>query len=168
MEQTPVSAPKHAFANFVAKFPPVSMPVTLGEATHHVFSAENDLLPESMVEQFILPVDSGETDEFTEFLPCFGIEDAGPFIALVWWKAGLLTYEYHLATFMPSGKAIDHKIIAFTRGEDGNIRRAVSTIDEDLVIFVAEGISKGGDDYMDPTTSKTYEFEIMNNGEIAG
>lgn len=159
---------KHTFAEFVTKFPAVTMPVTLGEDTHFIFSAENDILPESMIEQFILPLDPDGADEFTEYLPCFGIEFEAPFIALVWWKAGLLTYEYHLATFMPTGQLIGKKVIAFTRGEGETLRRAVCTIDEDLVIFVAEGASNGGGDDMDPTTSKMYEYEIMSNGEIVG
>jgi len=168
MEKVPVLMPKHTFADFVGKFPAVTMPITLGEETHFVFSTENDVLPESMIEQFILPLDTNGADEFTEYLPCFGIEFEAPFIALVWWKAGLLNYEYQLATFMPNGQLIGRKVIAFTRGEGESLRRAVCTIDEDLVIFVAEGTSKGFDDYMDPTTSKMYEFEIMSSGEIVG
>ncbi|MCC7507085.1 MAG: hypothetical protein IT259_17390, partial [Saprospiraceae bacterium] len=67
---------KYHFPDFVAKFPPVSMPVTLGEDTHHTFSTENEPLPADMVEQFILPTNDPGTpdDEFTEYVPCFSID----------------------------------------------------------------------------------------------
>lgn len=163
------SKPLFSFPDFVAKFPPVEMPVTLGEDTHHVFSSENELLPDAMVQQFIAPIDGGlaPDDEFTEYLPCFAIEDAGPFIALVWWKAELMNYEYVLATFDTKGRRIDHRVIAFTRVESGNrIRRAVATLDADLDIFIAEGAAGGEREDFDPTSSKTYTLEILADGSI--
>lgn len=157
-----------SFPDFVAKFPPVSMPVTLGEDTHHTFSTENEPLPLEMVEQFILPTDASGApdDEFTEYVPCFSIEDTDSFVALVWWRAGLLNYEYVLATFTLKGELIGRRVVAFTRVVDEKVRRAVATIDEDWVIFIAEGESSGGDDFFDPTTSVTYDLEIMADGEI--
>ena len=76
------------------------MPVTLGEDTHHVFSTENEPLSDAMIAQFIHPTEPVVSDdEFTEYVPCFAIDDTEQFIALVWWKATLLNYEYGLATF---------------------------------------------------------------------
>lgn len=158
----------YAFFDFVAKFPPVPMPVTLGEDTHLVFSRENEQIPLDMVAQFIHPLDpDGAADEeFTEYVPCFAIDETQQFIALVWWKATLLNYEYMLCTFTDKGQLIDRKVIAFTKVEDGKIRRAVATIDEDWVIFIAEGVADPKHDLLDPTTSRTYDVEIMSNGEI--
>lgn len=155
------------FPDFAAKFPIVSMPITLGEDTHHTFSSENEPLPGDMVRQFIFPIEGiEEEDEFTEFVPCFAIEDAEGFIALVWWKAELLNYAYTLATFKMSGELIDHQVIAQTKVGRGQVMRAVATINEDLEIMVAEGSSRDGNSDFDPTTSKMHTYEIMMNGQI--
>jgi hypothetical protein len=155
------------FPDFVAKFPPVSMPVTLGEDTHHAFSTENDPLTEAMIEAFISPIDGAALeDEFTEYVPCFAINDTEHFIALVWWKAELLNYSYTLATFKLNGELIDHQVIAQTKVGKGRVHRAVATITEDHEIMVAEGSSLDGNQVFDPTTSKMRNFEILNNGQI--
>jgi hypothetical protein len=160
----------YAFHEFVAKFPPVSMPATLGEETHLVFSRENEQLPLAMIEQFILPIEekTPENEELIEYIPCFSIDQTEQFIALVWWKADLLDYEYVLATYTDKGQLISRKVIGFTKVVDGLINRAVATIDEDWVIFIAEGRAKANrsvEDF-DPTSARTYEMEIMANGEI--
>ena len=154
------------FPDFVAKFPPVGMPVTLGEDTHHVFSAENDPLPEAMIAQFIHPLeDVAPDEEFTEYVPCFAIDDTERFIALVWWKAGLMNYEYVLATFTLKGELIDREVIGYTRAGEGKVHRAISTINDEYEIIIAEGTS-GDNDLFDPTTSRTRHIEIMAGGEI--
>ena len=144
------------------------MPVTLGEDTHHTFSAENEPLSPAMVEQFIHPTDpEGQPDdEFTEYVPCFAIDGTGGFAALVWWKAALLRYEYVLATFTPKGELIARRVIAFTRVSDNKVSRAVTTIDDDWVIFIAEGDAVAAGEVFDPTSSRTYDLEIMSTGEI--
>lgn len=158
----------YTFADFLAKFPPVPLPVTLGEDTHHVFSTENEPLPDAMIVQFIHPAEQTVADdEFTEYVPCFALKDTEYFFALVWWKATLLNYEYVLATFTPKGELIDRRVIAQTTVlNTGKIRRSVATIDEDWVIFIAEGESSDAGDHFDPTTSKTYDIEIMADGTI--
>ncbi|MCB0532354.1 MAG: hypothetical protein H6574_01780 [Lewinellaceae bacterium] len=158
----------YTFADFVAKFPPVSMPVTLGEDTHHVFSTENKPLPEEMIGKFIHPTEPGAVDdEFTEYMPCLAIDDTAGFVALIWWKAELLNYEYVLATFSPKGELIDRRVIAFTRVKDGAVHRAVATINDEWEIFVAEGHSSDGNNF-DPTSSRMYDVEIMLDGTIVG
>jgi hypothetical protein len=169
MDQIDLSQPKrrYSFTEFVSKFPPVNMPVTLGEETHHTFGLENEPLPYDMIEQYIHPVESvAEGDPYTEYLPCFSIEEAGPFVAVVWWKAELLNYEYSLATFTPKGQLIQRRIIGFTKVADQKIERAVATINEELEITVAMGASFDEQDVYDPGTSKTLNLEIMANGEI--
>jgi hypothetical protein len=160
---------RYIFPQFVAKFPPVDMPVTLGDDTHHVFIQENEPLPEDMIRQFILPVEPAGTDldEFTEFVPCFAINGTENFIALVWWKAALLHYTYMLATFTDKGELIDNRVIAHTIAADGNVDRRVATINDEWEIFIAEGSTEDGQTGFDPTTSRTYVWEIMANGEIA-
>lgn len=156
------------FPDFVAKFPPVTMPVTLGEDTHHAFGTENEPIPDAMIEQFILPTDPGtQLDEFTEYIPCFAIDDTDQFIALVWWKATLLNYEYSLATFTLKGELIDRKVIAKTTVEGDKVFRSVAHINEEYEITIGEGLSDDGITFFDPTSSKTRFMEILVNGEIA-
>jgi len=159
---------KYSFHDFVGKFPPVKMPVTLGEDSHHAFSTENEPLSEGMIQQFIQITDPEPTeDEFTEYLPCFAIDDTPSFIALVWWKASLLNYEYVLATFTAKGVLISRKVIAQTRVVDAKVLHSVAVINEDWEIFVAEGASPDGNLLFDPTASRTFEMEILANGEIS-
>lgn len=158
---------RYHFHDFVAKFPPVMMPVTLGEDTHHAFGTENDPLSDAMIEQFILPLEADAVlDEFTEYVPCFAIEDTQQFIALVWWKATLLRYEYILATFTAKGELIDRKPIAITTVENDNVFRSVAVINEEYEITIGEGTSSNGGVFFDPSTSKTRFMEILANGEI--
>lgn len=160
-------AQKLAFPDFIAKFPPVPMPITLGETDHHVFGTENEPLSDALIEQFIHPTETViPDDEFTEYVPCFGIDDTEQFIALVWWKAELMNYEYVLATFTPKGELIDKKVIAGTRVEDGKVYRAVATINEEYEIGIAEGVSADGNMLFDASSSTTRFLEIMVTGEI--
>ena len=140
------------------------MPVTLGEETHHAFSTENSPLPDGMIAQFITPLEKEAPDEFTEYVPCFAIDCNEKYIALVWWKAGLLLYQYILATFTEKGEAIDQKTIAFTLVDGQNVRRAVASIDEDLAIHIAEGTATNN--IFDPEKSLTRLMEILPNGVI--
>ncbi|GAB4488570.1 MAG: hypothetical protein OHK0019_05130 [Saprospiraceae bacterium] len=158
---------KLTFANFVAKFPPVSMPVTLGEDTHHTFSTENEPLSDEMIVQFIHPTEKVvEEDPYTEYVPCFAIDNTEGFIALVWWKAELMNYEYVLATFNLKGELLDSQVIAQTRVVDGKIYRAVANISSDLEIVIAEGFSTENGEHFDPGTSQMRELEILQSGEI--
>ncbi len=157
---------KFTFPDFVSKFPPVPMPITLGEETHHTFGLENKPLPIEMIEQFIQPITPEQTDdEFTEYIPCLSISDTERFYALIWWRAALLNYEYMLATFTLKGELIDRRVIGHTKVQDGRVQRSVATIDEDWVIFIAEGESADGA-LFDPRSSKTYDVEIMSDGRI--
>ena len=143
------------------------MPATLGEDTHHVFSVENDPLSDELIAQFIHPTEEVvPDDEFTEYMPCFAIDNTKEFIALVWWKAELLNYEYVLATFNPKGQLIDREVIAYTRVEDGKLHRAVAVINSALEIAIALGTSGDDGDSFDPATSKTVEMEVLASGEI--
>lgn len=143
------------------------MPVTLGEETHHVFSIENEPLSDELIAQFIHPTETvAPDDEFTEYVPCFAIDDTEQFIALVWWKAELMNYEYVLATFNLKGQLIDREVIAYTRVGEGQVHRAVATIGDDLEIVIAEGSSSDGNDLFDPASSRTREMEILASGEI--
>jgi len=158
---------KLPFHDFLAKFPPLPMPITLGEDSHHVFGTENKPLSEALISQFIHPVEAvAADDEFTEYVPCFAIENTEQFIALVWWKAELLNYEYVLATFNDKGELIGKQVIAGTTVKDGAVTRAVAIINEEWEIIIGEGTSQDGDLLFDPSSAKTRNLEILVNGEI--
>lgn len=155
------------FADFVAKFPPVSVPLTIGEDTHHTFGTENEPLTQAMIDRFIHPLEGiTEDDEFTEYVPCFSLEDTQNFVALVWWKAALLDYSYILATFTLQGQLISKREIAHTRTVEGRISHAVVVINEDWELTIAEGSSPDGNLAFDPGTSHTSYLEILSDGQI--
>jgi hypothetical protein len=158
---------KPEFHEFLAKFPPIPMPVTLGEDTHHVFGLENQPLSDALIAQFIHPTEKVVADdEFTEYIPCFSIDNTEQFIAVVWWKAELMNYEYVLATFTDKGELISREVIAGTRVQDGVVIRAVAFINEEWEITVGEGASPDGNTVFDPSTSRSRHLEILVNGQI--
>ena len=103
---------KTTFKDFLSKFPEIALPVTLTEESHHHFSRTNDPLPAVMIEQFLLHIETEQVDEFTEYIPCFRIPETDGFHAIVYWKAGLMTYEYTMLTFNKDGISIDKRVIA--------------------------------------------------------
>ncbi|MBN8677722.1 MAG: hypothetical protein J0M29_05820 [Chitinophagales bacterium] len=158
---------KPAFHEFLAKFPPIAMPVTLGEDTHHVFGVENQPLSDALISNFIHPTEETVADdEFTEYVPCFSIDNTEQFIAVVWWKAELMNYEYVLATFTDKGELISREVIAGTRVENGLVTRSVAIINEEWEITIGEGTSPDGNNVFDPTTAQSRNLEILVNGQI--
>ena len=162
----PINLPKINFNHFLEKFPEVDLPITLGEETHHVFSNQNDPLPVAMIEQFILPIEEEPADDYTEFVPCMKIANTGDFYAIIYWRAGLLNYQYRLATFTKKGEYIDKRIIAGTFSDGEALTTSVATIDEEWAIFVASG--RSGDSLLayDAASSTAYQLELLPDGKI--
>lgn len=152
------------FGDFLNRFPTVELPVTLGEEAHHVFGTENLPLSGEMIDQFIAPLDGGEQDEFTEYVPCFSFVNEEQNIGLVWWKAELLNYQYILAVFTQKGEALDRQIISYTQVKENAIRRAVATIATDFSVIIAEGLAES--ELYDPENTRTRVLEILPNGRI--
>jgi hypothetical protein len=119
-----------------------------------------------MIESFILAEDE-EDDGMTEFIPCFRLPDTQDYYALVYWKAGLMSYDYILATYTKEGDAmIDSHSIAGTIVEGNNLIQSVAIIASDKSIYIATG--KETDDFLDLDTSKnkTRTVEINEDGSI--
>jgi hypothetical protein len=152
--------PNPAFADFLVKFPEIQLPVTLGEDDHHTFSTENEPLAEKMIFDFI----TEEMDEFTEFVPCFLVGATENFVAVVWWKAELLSYEYTIATYKITGEPIKRRAIAGTRVVGETVEYMVAQISPELEIIIAEGRVKGAD--LDPQTRQSYVIKFLPNGEF--
>ncbi len=155
------------FKYFLEKFPELELPITLGEESHHIFSQNNEPLPSAMVEQFLAPLEEDPVDELTEFVTCFSLPDTKKFHAVVYWKAGLLNYQYRLVTFDLQGKLVDHKVIAGTHADDGVITLSVATIKEDWLIIIVSGQTYADPKATsDPTSSTANRLAIGTEGKI--
>lgn len=152
------------FSQFVDFFPEIELPVTLTEASSLDFSRLNTPFSGEAIAKFIIPIEA-ETDEFTEYLPCFRIKNTGKIHALIYWKASLLNYEYKLVTFSNEGELIDGKVIAATITNQETIVRTVSTFDEDWVIHTVVG-QQDVDSTSINKESKSYTLELLGSGEI--
>lgn len=157
---------KDSFQDFLKKFPLVDLPVSLTNESHFIFSKENDILPASLANEYIVSHDD-EADEFSEYVPCFRLPDQEDFYGIVYWKAGLMVYEYYLVTFDKKGKFITRQVIAGLKSNRESILQRLAVIDEELIITIAEGtrLNPEKNDY-DPSATKAYHMEILPGGDI--
>ena len=156
------------FKQFLTYFPEMELPLTLTTDTHHIFSRDNKPLPFLGIQQFILPHDETEIDDLTEFVPCFRLPKTIDFHAIVYWKAGFLSYEYYMMTFDKKGNFISKRSIGGTKTVGDTLVQAVATIEDDWIIYVVEGgatINKKNTLY-NAASSKTYNIELLATGKI--
>jgi len=157
---------KVSFKQFAERFPAVELPVVLSEDTHHLFSKENDPLPEVMVKKFIEPIEGVDEDELTEYIACLRLPNTGPLTAIVYWKAGLLSYEYVLATFNKKGEFVDKRVIAGTFSSDGVLTQSVAQIKEDLSVIITSGQNDTAAHAFDASSSTAYTLRLLLDGRI--
>lgn len=141
--------------------PPVSLLPDLGQ-----IPSDPVPLPESLIDTYILPFEAEEFDEFTEYIPYARISGTKGFEALVYWKAGVLRYEFILATYSPQGAPVSHAIIGGMRFEDEGTIHSVAIIHENLSIVIAEGMTDGDDTTQVSSPTQTYHMSILDSGEI--
>ncbi|MBI1224113.1 MAG: hypothetical protein GC192_02650 [Bacteroidetes bacterium] len=153
------------FNQFLQIFPEEKLPISITEENASVFSVENEPLPHKAVEDFILPIEP-DVDEMTEFVPGFRIEGLKDAHAILYWKAGLLNYQYVLATFENSGKLIDRQVIAGTVSDGVSIVRTVARIDEDMTIYMVSGMAEGSENDYDADKSTARELELLPDGRM--
>jgi hypothetical protein len=157
---------KISFRHFLEKFPEIEFPVTLGEDTHHIFSSKNDPLPALMIEQFILPIEEEEVDEYTEFVPCFRMPSQKEYEAIVYWRAGLLNYQYILVTFGKDEKMIDKRVIGGSFYDGDTLTQSVATLDADGQIIIASGQDDPYREKLDADKTTAYRLQIGTKGKI--
>lgn len=157
---------KLTFSQFLDFFPIVDLPVLLSDESLIVFSKENLILPIPFIEQFISKYDLSEIDEFTEYIPCFRIPETENFHGIVYWKAQLMNYEYHLLTFDQHGNFITGKVIGGMISNGTSLIKTVATIDEDWVIHIVAGENSAGNSNYVPSNSKAYSMELLATGDI--
>jgi len=153
------------FNQFIQKFPEENLPISINEESASTFSQENEPLSQKAITEFILPIE-GDADELTEFVPGFRIAGLKDVTALLYWKAGLLSYEYVLATFEKSGKLIDRQVIAGTVSDGRGIVRTFARIDEDKTIYMVSGMVEGSEDEYDASNSTARELELLPDGRM--
>ena len=143
----------------------VKLPVTLTEADALTYSAENDPLPHKLIDEYIVPFEP-DHNEFSEYVPCLQIEGLKKFDAVVYWKAGLLNYQYILMTYEKGGKTIDRKVLAGTVSDGRSIVRSVARIDDDMSIIIMSGFAGEAGEVYDASQSTTVELELLPDGRI--
>lgn len=145
-------------------FPETQLPVMISE--DHLSEYENnaDAFPQHFIDEVIMTWEK-DVDEFTEFIPCFQLPKEEKFNAVVYWKGGLLKYDFVLVTLDKKGELISKKSIASTVVNDKTIKKSVASIEPDLIINIIAGQTVDGDEY-DPTMSKAFAMEILPSGEI--
>lgn len=107
--------------------------------------------------------DSNEVED--EYIACLKLPDTNKFIAVVYLKIGILTYEYFLHTFDFNGKTIDIAKIAGLTIKGDIFEENVAMIDEDHLILIMEGNQQKESEF-DPQNSYFLSLEIEDNGKI--
>ncbi len=157
---------KVSFAHFLEKFPEIELPITLTDELVKDFSQNNSPFPLPMVEQFILPMEPEEMDEYTEFIPCFLLPATMDFYAIVYWRGGLMDYQYIMATYSKKGELIDRRVLAGTYSDGQALVRSVATIEDDWIIYVVSGKTAANDPTYDASTSNAFNLELLATGQI--
>lgn len=156
-----------SFEQFLKYFPEIDLPIILTEEAAHAFSSQNEPFHPQSIRQFIAPFHLDELDDMTEFVPCFKIPDTHGFHAIIYWKAGLMNYEYILMTFTEKGDIIDRRVIAGTFSDGQLLTTSVATIEEDWIIHVVTGQSASDKLHTYAASdSKAFNLELLPDGTI--
>jgi hypothetical protein len=110
-------------------------------------------------------VEGHEVDEYTEYIPYGRISGAYDFYPLIYWKAGVMQYEFILAIYNHEGRVISQAIIGGLKSDDEGMLHSVAVIHPDLSITIAEGVATEEDD-LDFNQTNTYQMMIQPSGEI--
>lgn len=151
---------------FLAFFEEVELPLTLTEELTHTFDRHAKPLPAHLIGAFIVVVDEGNIDEFTEYIPCFKLPIEDDYFAVVYLKAALLSYEYHLVTYDEKGGIVDHVNLGGIVSNGDLIKRSVTSISADLIISKLEGVADKREKMYDSSKSKAIYYELLPNGVL--
>ena len=152
---------------FLQFFPEVDLPVVFTDETLNVFSNENPPIPNTIL-QTVITEWEGELDEYTEVVPCVLVDSNEDFHAFVYWKGGLLKYEFILLTIdarEETPKLISRKVIGSTVTENEMIKKSVASIDPDMIIHIIAGAGSSQGDYS-ADQSQAFTMEIQTTGDI--
>lgn len=154
------------FETFLERFPEVELPVVLRSELDVTFSQQNDPLPGAATDRFIVGTGGGPSadDEYTEYVACFRVPETYEFHALVYWRGGLLDYQYILATYDKNGTLLDRATLAGTTSDGQTVIQSVADFDDDWTIKIITGASQ--DDAFVPANSSVRRMELLPDGNI--
>ena len=154
------------FETFLERFPEVELPVLLRSELDISFSQQNDPLPGPTIDRFIVGTGGGQSadDEFTEYVACFRVPETYEFHAVVYWRGGLLDYQYILATYDKNGTLLDRATLAGTTSDGATVVQSVADFDDDWTIKVITGASLG-EEFV-PADSSVRRLELLPDGKI--
>jgi hypothetical protein len=145
-------------------FPETELPVLISEDYLSEYELNSDPFPQSFIDEIMMEWEK-EIDEFTEFIPCVRLPKEEKYEAVIYWKGGLLKYDFILVTLDKKGELISKKSIASTVVNDNIIKKSVASIEPDHIINIVAGQTLDGEDY-DASLSKAFAMEILSTGEI--
>jgi hypothetical protein len=146
-------------------FPRVELPILLSDDHLSEYESSNDQLPQSFIEKYIYDWEKETEDDMSEYIPVGSLPPTEKFYPIIYWKAGLLRYDFILVTLSKLGDVISRKSIASTIVHGQTIKKYIASIDPDYIITIVAGHSEGGEDY-DAEQSQSYSMEILPTGEI--
>ena len=153
-----------AFTDFTDRFPKTKLPISLGELSYREFQEKAQLLPDELAAEYIAPLEA-ELDEYTEVLPAAKFATKG-YVAVVYWKAGLLHNHYRLATFDKQGNPVDNRVIAGSYIQDGEVTQSAATITAERVVYVVSGQSALADALGSAAANSAIRLGIDDGGVI--
>jgi hypothetical protein len=145
-------------------FPETELPVLISEDYLSEYELNSDPFPQAFIDEVMMEWEK-EIDEFTEFIPCVRLPKEEKYEAVIYWKGGLLKYDFILVTLDKKGELISKKSIASTVVNDNIIKKSVASIEPDHIINIVAGQTLDGEDY-DASLSKAFAMEILPTGEI--
>lgn len=154
------------FADYLSCFPLIELPVTITVDSRIEFAKANKPFPQDIIETYLIPLEGEEIDEFTEFEPCFRIEGASEFDAVIYWRGKIYSYEYMIVTYDRKQNVISRKSIAGSRYENDLIFQSAANISEDHIISIVAGQQKADQTNYNAEMSQSMTFEILSSGEI--
>jgi len=147
-------------------FPEVELPLEVTEDLVMTAETVNKVLPSSIIEAYFIKWENNEEiDEFTEFVPILKVAETEEFHAVLYWKGGLMRYEYILVTMDKLGNLISRKPVASTISDGVTVKKSVAKIDEDLIIHIMAGENLANGKY-DPANSQAFNMEVIHTGDI--
>ncbi len=156
------------FEKFISYFPIVELPILLSDDALTQISANNDILPELFIHDFIGKWEANMESEFLEFLPCIQLKMENEKIkCIVYWRGDILKYDFVLVTLDNEANLIDRKVICGTQVDGDIIKRSVASIEADNIINIVAGAFDSKNGEYNALASQNFAMEVLANGEIA-
>lgn len=155
---------KLSFEAFLERFDKQELPLQITENTYRQFNELNEPLADIVVSSFIKRI--GKDEDLAEYVPVMRLPDTESVIGLIFWRAGLMQYDYYLATYSQAGELLDQRCVASTKYDDKHITRSIIKIDEEGLVFVVTGDQSLESKDYEAGSSKHSYFEVLPDGSI--